>query len=447
MLLDWNSFLTHYQALNGNSVIFSILKQAKLVENDGSRYVFQCGNLGMKQYLDGKRPEIEESLYQFTKKRLTLVFEVKEKKQKNKIADNHLPILEFQTDREALTKKAGLQTRFTFDNFAVSPSNHIAHAAAQAVAKSPGHTYNPLFIYGDVGVGKTHLSQAIANRIFEGNMNKKILYCSSEQFTNDLVECIREKNTQRLRKKYRSLDILLIDDVQFIAGKNYVQEEFYHTFNTIVQNGGQVILTSDRPPKEIKELESRLSSRFSGGLIIDMQKPDYELRTAILLIKARERNIDIDTAAAGKIAEKVKDSRELEGALLKLLTLSLSSGAQSNHISMESTVDELKRRDDRIRKKISPVDVIKTVSAYYGLKPSQIKGDSRKSDFVRGRQVVMYLLREVMRLKLDEVAFILNRRDHTTVIHGSGKINSLRLRDPLFRDEINNITESLGLST
>ena len=278
-------------------------------------------------------------------------------------------------------------------------------------------------------------------------MNKKIFYCSSEQFTNDLVECIREKNTQRLRKKYRSLDILLIDDVQFIAGKNYVQEEFYHTFNTIVQNGGQVILTSDRPPKEIKELESRLSSRFSGGLIIDMQKPDYELRTAILLIKARERNIDIDAAAAGKIAEKVKDSRELEGALLKLLTLSLSSGAQSNHISMESTINELKRRDDRIRKKISPLDVIKTVSAYYGLKPSQIKGDSRKSDFVRGRQVVMYLLREVMRLKLDEVAFILNRRDHTTVIHGSGKINSLRLRDPLFRDEINNITESLGLST
>ncbi|OGK32593.1 chromosomal replication initiator protein DnaA [Candidatus Roizmanbacteria bacterium RIFCSPLOWO2_02_FULL_37_19] len=443
--MDWPSFISYYEAKNTSPAFIPVLKKTKLVESTNEECVVLCENNGAKMLLNTRLSEIEKSLAEFTNKKLRLIFIPKEKKQRKESVP--LPLIEFYGAKEDIIKKADLQSRFTFENFAVSPSNHIAHAAARAVADKPGHAYNPLFLYGDVGVGKTHLSQAVAHRILDGDVKKKVLFCSSEQFTNDLVECIREKNTQQLRKKYRSLDVLIIDDVQFIAGKNYVQEEFYHTFNTIVQKGGQIILTSDRPPKEIKELENRLSSRFSGGLIIDIQKPDFELRTAILLIKAQERKIDIDMNAAQRIAEKIKDTRELEGALLKLLTISLSSDSASNKISIETTERELKKRENSILNKTSPQDVIRAIASYYDIKPSNIRGESRKAEFVRGRQVVMYILRNIMKLKLEDIAYILKRKDHTTVIHGAGKISTQRLRDNSFRQEVDGIIESLGLST
>ncbi|KXK11816.1 MAG: Chromosomal replication initiator protein DnaA [Microgenomates bacterium OLB23] len=337
-------------------------------------------------FLDGRKKIIEKHLSDFLQKEVQLEILIKppkkkkgkkEEKEQTPLAEEGpstgLPLIDYKDSLEGVLKKAHIQDRYTFENFAVSATNHVAHAAAQAVAENPARIYNPLFIYGDVGVGKTHLSHAIANHILQKNIQQKVLYCTSEQFTNDLVESIKVKNTRELRKKYRELDLLIIDDVQFIAGKSYVQEEFYHTFNAIVQGGGQSwSLISDRPPKEIKELEDRLRSRFSGGLILDIQKPDFELRTAILLIKAEERHIDIDIDAAKEIAEKVTDSRELEGTLLRLLSVSLME-SQSNKITMETTQGELGMQAARIAQKVSPHDVIKNLCLYYQIKPSIIK--------------------------------------------------------------------------
>src|SRR3990167_1467981 len=442
--MDWPSFISYYEAKNTSPAFIPVLKKTKFVESTNEECVVLCENNGAKMLLNTRLSEIEKSLAEFTNKKLRLIFIPKEKKQRKESVP--LPLIEFYGAKEDIIKKADLQSRFTFENFAVSPSNHIAHAAARAVADKPGHAYNPLFLYGDVGVGKTHLSQAVAHRILDGDVKKKVLFCSSEQFTNDLVECIREKNTQQLRKKYRSLDVLIIDDVQFIAGKNYVQEEFYHTFNTIVQKGGQIILTSDRPPKEIKELEDRLRSRFAGGLIIDIQKPDFELRTAIVLIKARERNIDIDINAAKHIAEKIMDSRDLEGALLRLLSQKLIS-ENSNSISFKETTEQLKKDEDYLKTKLGPGDIIKAVGLYYNIRPSEIKGPSRKEDVAHARQVCMYFIRSLLGLNFDEIAFILKKKDHTTIMHGNNKITYKTLHDEGFKNEMNVISQSIYSST
>ena len=444
--MDWKGFLTFIEKHDDYSFFMKLLKGGKLQAFSDSECSISLENPGSKIYLDGKRAILEQSIHDYTGKSPTLVLTVQKKpkrtsKKKKEKEESKISILQFQGKQENKIKSSGLQPRFTFENFAVSPTNHMAYAAAQAVEKNPGIMYNPLFIYGGVGVGKTHLSQAILNIILEKDLRKKVLYCTSEQFTNDLVEAIRSKNTKNIRNKYRNLDALIIDDIQFIAGKNYVQEEFYHTFNTIVQNGGQIILASDRPPQEIKALEDRLRSRFSGGLIIDMQSPDFELRTAIVLIKAKERNIDIDMKAAQEIAEKITDSRELEGALLKLLSLSLIQ-EESNKITADAAVSELKRQADITRSKIRPQDIIASVASYYDLKPSHIKGSSRKQQIAFARQVAMYLLRIRLGLNLDEVAFMVKRKDHTTIIHGVNKIEDMMIKDKELRDHIQRIYES-----
>ncbi len=450
--MDWKGFLKHLEKNGHSGVILKLLEQSKVGSYSDTECVVECENIGAKFFLDGKRMIIEDLLHEFTQKTPTVIFAVAEKKKKKskkngkakEPEESTVSLMQYQGSQEERIRSSGLQPRFTFESFAVSPTNHMAYAAAQAVSKSPGSMYNPLFIYGGVGVGKTHLCQSIANVVLQSDIRKKVLYCTSEQFTNDLVDAIRTKNTKAIRSKYRNLDVLIVDDVQFIAGKNYVQEDFYHTFNSIVQQGGQIIMASDRPPKEIKALEDRLRSRFSGGLIIDMQKPDFELRTAIVLIKAKERNIDIDMPAAQRIAEKITDSRELEGALLKLLSLSLTQ-SESNKITAEAATSELQKRSENIRSRLKPQDIIKTVAAYYELKPSNIKGSSRKQTIALARQIAMYLLRVKLGLNLDEVAFLVKRKDHTTVIHGVDKVKAMIMKDSEFRDTINQIYENASL--
>lgn len=444
--MDWNVFVDHLSKNNSFPVLVPLLKQSKISKLTGSECVIECENIGAKMYLDSKRTIIESLLNEFTQKEYAVMFSVgaktKRKSRKQRETEEaSISFNQFQGNLEDKAARSGLQPRFTFENFAVSNSNHMAYAAAQAVSKHPGSMYNPLFIYGTVGVGKTHLSQAVANAILQTDMTKRVLYCTSEQFTNDLVESIRSKNTKNIRDKYRSLDVLVVDDAQFIAGKNYVQEEFYHTFNTIVQNGGQIILTSDRSPKEIKELEDRLRSRFSGGLIIDMQSPDFELRTAIVLIKAKERNVQIDMEAAQNIAENIKDSRELEGALLKLLSISLTR-EDSNIITADTAHAELERREEEKNRRIKPQDIIHAVATYYDIKPSQLKGSSRKQNVALARQISMYLLRKKLQMNLEEVAFLIKRKDHTTVLHGVGKIEGMMMKDEEFKKEILDIYDS-----
>lgn len=440
----WNEFLTKFEKYSEkNSVLFSILKQTKPIELQEDKIIIGCNSFGVKKFLEPKTEQIEEKIFLIFKKKLKIEFKIIEKNKKNE--SQKTPLLSFEPPIEDIFTKAGLNKKYSFENFAVSSTNQVAYAAAQAVVANPGNAYNPLFIYGGVGVGKTHLAQAIARKILEKNKNKKVYFCPGDNFTNELIESIREKTTQKFRKKYRKLDVLIIDDIQFIAGKIHVQEEFFHTFNSIISSGGQIILTSDRPPKEIKNLEERLRSRFSGGLIVDIQPPDFELRTAILLIKAKEKNINIDIEAAKIIAEKIKDCRELEGTLLSIYAKILG---KKENIDLE-VVDEFfsNTQKNNQTKKITPADVIKTVANYYNVKISHLKGPTRKEKLVIPRQVAMYLLRKKLGLKLVEVAFELRRKDHTTVLHAEEKISSLIMKNPEFKKEIDNIIQALELST
>lgn len=424
-------------------LFFPLSKQLHPVELTEDKIVLGCQNQGLKFYLSSGKPrfELEDALSEHAGKKIKVELVVAPlHKKKAKAA----PLFNFQPTLNDLFYKTGLHAKYSFENFAVSSTNQVGFAAAQAVTDGLGHTYNPLVFYGGVGVGKTHLAQAIGRKILEQDQEKKVFFCPSDQFTNELIESIREKSTPSFRRKYRRLNLLIVDDAQFIAGKEKVQEEFFHTFNSLVSVGGQVILTTDRPPSEIKNLEDRLRSRFSGGLTVDIQPPDFELRTAILLIKAREKNIEIDIEAAKIIADKVSDSRELEGALLTLYSRILG---KKEIIDPESVEQFFSKKQEKIIKKLVPQDVLKIVCSFYNVRPSHLRGDSRTSEIVLPRQVAMYVLRNHLKMKLIEVAFFLRRKDHTTVIHATEKIGRLVVKDPLIKKDIDQIIQSLSLST
>ncbi len=437
----WNEFLTKFETnKDKNSVLYSVLKQTHLVELTEEKIVVGCDNQGVKKFLDPKLREIEEKIYLNFKKKLTLEFIIAPI-QRKKI---NPPLLAFEPPVEDLFVRVGLNKKYSFENFAVSPTNQVAYAAAQAVVNNLGTAYNPLFLYGGVGVGKTHLAQSVAKKILEADKNKKISFCPGDSFTNELIESIREKATPRFRRKYRYLDLLIIDDIQFIAGKVHVQEEFFHTFNSIVSSGGQVILTSDRPPAAIKNLEDRLRSRFSGGLTVDIQSPDFELRTAILLIKAKEKNIVLDIEAAKIIAERTSDSRTLEGVLLSLYAKILG---KKDQVDLESVEEFFSQKEDGQAKRILPSDIIKAVCTYYNVRPSHLKSRERTDSIALPRQVAMYLIRKHLGLKLVEIAEILKRKDHTTVLHAEEKVSNLIMRDQNFKKDLDNIIQTFEVST
>ncbi|MBI2641717.1 chromosomal replication initiator protein DnaA [Candidatus Roizmanbacteria bacterium] len=437
----WTGFL---KSLETNKkkipVLYSLLKQLKPIELSENRIILGCHNQAFKFFLEKKVSEIELTLSAFTHKKMSVELVVIPSKKIPKEA----PLLSFQPSLEDVFYQAGLHAKYSFENFAVSTTNQVAFAAAQAVADNPGHSYNPLLFYGGVGVGKTHLAQSVARKVLQKDTSKKVFFCPGDQFTNELIEGIREKSTPRFRRKYRKLSLFIVDDVQFIAGKQTVQEEFFHTFNSVVSAGGQIILTSDRPPSEIKNLEDRLRSRFSGGLIVDIQPPDFELRTAILLIKAREKNIEIDIDAAKIIAEQITDTRGLEGTLLSLYAKILG---QKEKIDLEAVDLFFSQRQKTNSFRVLPQDVIKTVCSYYNVKQSHLRGPVRNESIVLPRQIVMYILRSHLKLKLEEIAFLLKRKDHTTVIHAVDKMSGLIIKNPTIKQEIDGIITSLGLST
>lgn len=405
-------------------VIYSILKQTKLIELTEKKAVVGCENSGVKFFLEKRVADVENRFFLIVKKKVKINFVVLEKKPKKSS-----PLFSYQPKTEDLLARAGLSIKYSFDNFAVSSTNQVAYAAAQAVVKNPGKSYNPLFLYGGVGVGKTHLAQAVARKILEDDSKKRVFFCPGDLFINELIEAIQEKTTQKFRKKYRHLDVLVVDDIQFIAGKERVQEDFFHTFNSIVSYGGQIILTSDRPPNEIKKLEDRLRSRFLGGLTVDIQPPDFELRTAILLIKAREKGILLDIEAAKIIAEKITDCRALEGTLLTIYA-NFFIKEKKEKIDLEAVAAFFAKQEKNNQKKITPDQVLRAICSYYNIKINQIKNQSRVSNFVFPRQVAMFILREHLKIKQEEIARILKRKDHTTIIHGVEKIRQLTLKKP-----------------
>jgi chromosomal replication initiator protein len=321
---------------------------------------------------------------------------------------------------------------YTFENMAVSSSNQLAFVSASTVAKKLGDTYNPLFIYGPTGVGKTHLMQAIANEVYVKFPNKKIVYTTSEEFTNEVVEAIRTNNTGNMKKKFRELDLLIIDDIQFVAGKEKIQEELFHTFNTLVDKAAQIVLSSDRPPAEIKQVEKRLLSRFSGGLTVDIESPDFELRTAILLIKAKKYGVSLSMEIAKMIAQKNQDVRGLEGMLLRIVTQAQSGDGE---ITEDLVLSVLSLNKDEKLNSFHPDEIIKNVCFFYKVKSTQLKSPKRDAFLVRPRQVAMFLLKKELGLTFVEIGNLLGGRDHTTIMHGVTKVENM-LEKSLFREDI-----------
>jgi len=331
-----------------------------------------------------------------------------------------------------------LNQRYTFENFVVGPSNRLAHAASLAVAESPAHAYNPLFLYGGVGLGKTHLLQAIGNMCLQ--CGQQVLYVSSEEFTNDLINAIRSHTTQAFREKYRRIDVLLIDDIQFIAGKESTQEEFFHTFNTLHGQDKQIVISSDRPPKALMTLEERLCSRFEWGLTADIQLPDLETRQAILRTKAERTGNQLSNEIIELIARRVQSNiRELEGALTRVVAFANFSGLPMTPQVVESALADLLPR----RSEVQPDDVIGVVAKAYGVSEEQLLGRDRSRQIALPRQVVMYLLREEANISLPQIGETLGGRDHTTVMYGCDKITDLLERDDRLRRQVLDIREQI----
>ncbi len=331
-----------------------------------------------------------------------------------------------------------LNPRYTFTNFIVGSSNRLAHAASTAVAENPATAYNPLFLYGGVGLGKTHLLHAVGHVTRQKGLT--VLYVSSENFTNDLINSIRNHTTEEFREKYRSVDVLLVDDIQFIAGKESTQEEFFHTFNTLHSANKQIVMCSDRPPQAILTLEERLRSRFEWGLLADIQPPDLETRIAILRDKAEAQHVFVPDEVVDFIAHRVLSNiRELEGALNRVVAYAnLMACALTPEVAAQALQDLFARQDN-----FTPDEILQAVAHYYGLEVDLLTGKGRKKEVVKARQMAMYLAREETKASLPQVGELLGGRDHTTVMYGHNKIASLVETDDSLRRDMLAIKEQL----
>jgi len=331
-----------------------------------------------------------------------------------------------------------INPRYTFDSFVVGASNRLAHAACMAVAESPAQAYNPLFLYGGVGLGKTHLLQAIGNT--SQSRGKTVLYVSSEEFTNDLINAIRSHTTPAFRERYRSIDVLLIDDIQFIAGKESTQEEFFHTFNTLHGQDKQLVIASDRPPKALVTLDERLRSRFEWGLTADIQPPDIETRIAILRSKADRAGRQVPAPILETIARLVQSNiRELEGALTRILAFSDLSGLPLTPQLVQTALSDLLPQ----RNTLEPTQIIAAVAAVFGIAQEELVGRSRSRDVALPRQVAMYLMREEINTSLPQIGETLGGRDHTTVMYACEKVADMIERDDRLRRQVIQIRERL----
>ena len=342
-------------------------------------------------------------------------------------------------------ERANLNSRYTFDTFVVGSNNRFAHSAALAVAESPGDIYNPLFLYGGVGLGKTHLMHSIAHFILDKYPNTNVLYVTSDVFTNELIESIRNGNNSammKFRDKYRNIDVLLIDDIQFIIGKESTQEEFFHTFNHLHLLKKQIIISSDKPPKDFETLEERLRTRFEMGLIADISSPDYETRMAILRKREELDGYDIPDEVIQYIAANVKSNiRELEGALNKLIAY---SNLENKKITLEIAESELKDLvSPDAQKKITPELILKVVSEHFNIEPADISSKKRTSDIVLPRHIFMYLCRELTEYSFSSVGSLLGGRDHSTIIHGAEKIAKEIKTDENLKNTIKTIRKKL----
>lgn len=409
---------------------------------------FKCSKQYQREWvLNNHSRLLKNILFETIGQNVEIIVNVKEegrkKKKKKEKYEYHTPYSEmpifndennFEKQKIQSLEYSQLNPDYSFENLIIGTGNRLAHAVAQAITENPGKAYNPVFFYGRTGVGKTHLMQAVGNDILNKSPSKKIIYCNSEQFLNEVIDAIRSGKTENFRNNYRKLDVLMIDDIQFITASPKTQEELFHTFNSLHLSGKQIIMASDKPPKEIDGLTDRLRSRFEGGMVCDIQAPDYETRMAILQKKCESYNITLSNDILEIIATNIESNvRELEGAITKIATTIKVMGG---NISKEEIIQILSLDIESKRKRITPEKVMDSVCEVFEVTSREIKGKRRTAYVALCRQIVMYILRDTLELPLEKVAKQVNRKDHTTVLNACKRISKRMEEDKRFKEKI-----------
>ncbi|HYH36490.1 MAG TPA: chromosomal replication initiator protein DnaA [Candidatus Saccharimonadales bacterium] len=448
----WQTVLGEIELSVSHGNFVTWFKNTSLLKHENDSLVVGVPNIFIKQQLEKKYGDlITKTLDKNGVRVSTIEFKIAAQTDKNKVAETPAPVAVAtkQTASRSQTRvgeglghsyRQGLNERYTFDNFVVGSSNELAFAACQAIAQQPGTKYNPLFLYGGVGIGKTHLIQAVGNTIAAKKSDSKVLYISTEQFVQEFVDALRFRKTAAFARHYRTADVLIVDDIQFIAGKEKMQEEFFHTFNALHQANKQIILSADKPPKDIPTLEDRLRSRFAGGMGIDMQIPDFETRCAIVQNKAASHDTELENDVVEYLATSLHTNiRELEGALNQLLAYCEMRGLEPTLAIASSLLNVSKARP----KHLSAKQIIERTARHFQIPVEDIIGPKRDKDIVVPRQIAMYILRNELKLSFPKIAKELGRKDHTTAIHSVDKIDREIRSDSSLRMAISDIREHL----
>ena len=438
----WKITLEQLELELSFAILQTWFSKTTIINRDGAMIEIGCPTVYIKNRLETyHQAQIKKILDRITKEQVNITFKVAE----NKPSDQQEPPLGplFNKEKKVVTnqhRKAGLSPRYTFDNFIVGNNNNLAFAVAHNITENLGKKYNPFFLHSDVGLGKTHLMQAIGNKVLESNPSLKVLYCTSEMFANQLIQAIRNRTTATFKQKFRKLDLLLIDDIQFIAGRESTQEEFFHTFNALYLDQKQIVLTSDKPPKEIPRLERRLSSRFGSGMLADIQPPGIDTRLAILREKREELGLEVGDDVLEHIAEAIPSNiRDLEGALNVVVT-----SAQNQQTSPTVVLARQTLGNHTTKELPTPEKVIRAICEHFAVQPKELKGKRRPARIAQPRQLAMYLMRVESDLSFAEIGNELGGRDHTTVMHGVKKIEKLIHKDARIEKHIRALKEQLG---
>lgn len=448
----WKTVLSQLQLEVSETVYKSFMAQTQPLNFTNDILEVAVPTLFCKQRLEERYfGQIQRIIEETNGKKIGLVFNVKTVIPESQKKELNGPLFAVMGEgavrsnkNENKSQPVGIAARYTLDTFIVGSSNNLAFAVAQGIIKEPGKTHNPFFLYANVGLGKTHLAQAIGNEIARNDPTAKIVYCTSEDFTNELISAMQSRKTASFKNKFRNIDVLIIDDIQFIAGKDSIQEEFFHTFNALYHQQKQIILTSDKPPREIQKLEARLTSRFSAGMIADIGLPDYGTRVAVLRSKRDRLGFDIPDTALDVIAQSISSNfRELEGALKQVVTIALTL----NSPITESLVRDVLSRNHYETKTVTatPDRIVEEISRHFRVNKEELVGKGRRQEIVLPRQIVMYFLRSVSKLSLVGVGSVLGGRDHTTILHGCDKIEKQLIRDENLQQDINTIKRNLKM--
>ncbi len=428
----WDNVLQQLKGELSETTIATWFDELEAVDIRGNTFLLHCSNDFKKGYIESLfMKNIKASLHDI----FSTDFEVQ-------ILDD-ADFAEFSGGQTHRQSDRFTSAEFTFDTFVVGPSNKLAYAASMAVAEHPAQNYNPLLIYGDSGLGKTHLLYAIANVIRRNDARAKIVYIKGDDFINEFIELIRAGRGNEFRAKYREADLLLVDDVQFVAGKEQVQNEFFHTFNTLYESGRQIVLTSDRPPSEMTMLDDRLRTRFEWGLLADVTPPDFETRMAIIKNKAALLGMELPDKIATYIAQNVTANvGQLEGTINKILAYKDLLGNDTDEETVTRAIQDMLRRSNEYIP--TPESILEYISKYYSLEESVIRGQQRIRDAVSARQIAMYLIRSMTNLSLDEIGKVFDNRDHSTVLYSIQQIEKKMKKDPAFAETVKEIKTNIN---